>query len=92
MFFGPRGESHSTKQLVCIFNSDLLDITGAGMSYLVKAALIFLATVFAFGPIVRAMNMDEQIWVLAGLVGLFVLLYDTVEGRLRKKKNDDSEQ
>lgn len=55
------------------------------MKKITKLILIFLVTVYIFDPITRNINPNWRLWVLAGLVGVFVLLYDTLEMALRNK-------
>jgi hypothetical protein len=58
---------------------------GGFMKKITKLILIFLVTVYIFDPITRNINPNWRLWVLAGLVGVFVLLYDTLEMALRNK-------
>ena len=57
------------------------------MRLLFKATSVFLVTVLVFGPLVDFLRAKDSWWVLALLVGGFVLLYDLVERKLARGKS-----
>lgn len=67
-----------------------LPIEDGAMQHLLKPILIFLVTAFVLGPVVHHLQPEESLWILAILVGIFVFLYDLVERKLKKKKEDRS--
>jgi hypothetical protein len=64
------------------------DELGGFMKKITKLILIFLVTVYIFDPITRFINPNWRLWALAGLIGAFILFYDTLEMALRKKNPD----
>lgn len=55
------------------------------MKILIKSAAIFLATILVLGPIASILDSSGNIWILAGLVGCFVFIYDWAEKRLSRR-------
>jgi len=58
------------------------------MSHVIRAIVVFLVTTLVLGPLVGHLRVDNNLWILAALVGVFILVYDIIERRVSRKYKD----